>query len=219
MTSNPAFAKAIADLVRVGVLAPDATPATIEDLVLYGVTDLSGLEDFPALQTIGVSGAEGADYTTLAVPPVLHVLTLEHATISTLDGAIAPELRVAIVRRNRLTSIAALERHSGLQVLDVSGNPLAAEAVALARALQQGGVVLTIDDDEVLDLNRELAAKHPDLVCYGTAPACTLTVTGLARLDLPENVAIRVTAEQVRGLIGDDDAFTSLIDNRWGGNA
>jgi hypothetical protein len=218
MTEQP-FAREIADLIAVGILPSGATPATITQLVLNHVRDLTALDQFPLLEGLSVSGAQGVDYSDLATPPLLHVLTIENTTLATMGGAVAPELRVANIRRNRVTDIGALANHVGLQVLDVSGNPLSPESVTIAERLRTRGVVLTIDDPTVIELNRDLAAAHPDLVCYGTAQSCFLTVTGLDRTDAPERIAVPVSAARVRELIGDDAGFTNLIDTRWEGQA
>ena len=215
MTMDPQLKRAIADLTRVGIIPPNTTIDSIEDLVVMGATSLEGIGELRSLQTLTVRGGEGIDFTVLAGLTALHVLSIENTTLESAEGMLPPEIRTAVMRRNRLRSLTPFAELAGLQVLDVSGNPLDEDATDVGRLLRDRGVVLTIDDNEVLALNRRLADEHPDFVCFGTRGACTLTVTGLSRVSEPDRVAVVTTAAEIAARIGDGQQMTELMKSQW----
>jgi hypothetical protein len=215
MTLSAELLHAVSEMERLGIVPPGTDPGTIVDLVVMHPRSLDGLETMHSLQTLSVTGADGVDFSAIAQLPNLHVLTIEHSTLDSVPRTLPTQLRVANVRRNRLTSIEPLRHVDGLQVLDVSGNPLSEEAAAHAEELRTRGVLVTSDDATIRQLNRKLALKHPFLVCYGVEAACTLTLTGLDYDARPDGVAVHTNADKVASVIGDEAAIEQLLASQW----
>ncbi|KRB37858.1 hypothetical protein [Microbacterium sp. Root180] len=189
--------RAIAEMVAIGEVAPDADPAALEDLVVMHARDLEGLETLTSLRTLSLIGCSAGDYRRVGRLPSLRLLAIEHSDLVSLDGVLPVGVQVVVVRNCRLSSVAPADVPTGLQVIDVSGNPLDDAAAAVVDDGVLRGAVVTRDDDRVLALNARLARADGAFVCAGAADACILTVSGLDITPHPERVHVSTTTAEV----------------------
>lgn len=110
-------------------------------------------------------------------------------------------LQVVILRRNRIRDARAVVGLSGLQVLDLSGNPLDRATRKAARSL--AGPLVTLDDDALTDVNVVLADVGVSLVGYRHGDAVWACANGLGLTGHPETghvvTSIEDLAEVARG--------------------
>ena len=176
--------RALADLVDAGAVAPGTQPGDVVDLVVSHARSLDGLDGFTRLETLSLLSCEVGDYAPVASLPALRVLAVENSDVVDLAWIEKLELYVAVLRRNRIRDATAVIGLAGLQVLDVSGNPLDPRSRAAARAL--AGPVVTLDDDELTDVNVMLADAGVPLVGYRVGDAVWSCATGLTLTSHPE---------------------------------
>jgi hypothetical protein len=194
---SPDLRSALTDLVAIGELAADTPPAAVRDLVVTGSRDHTGLEELAGLETLSVIGAHALAPRAFAPLTRLRVLAVEHTAWAPAPGSLPAGLRVVILRACRVRDLTVLDGLTGLQVLDVSGNPLGPDADDLLERWRARGLVATADDAVVRALNGRLAAEQTGLACLGTAAACVLTGVGHERVRDPERVAVACTAAEV----------------------
>ncbi len=192
---------AIADLVAIGEAEAGADPRTLEDLVVMHARDLTGLDTLSSLRTLSLIGSSVGDYGLIGRLPSLTMLAIENSDVTSLAGVLPDGIHVAIVRGCRVSSVGDLEGLAGLQVLDVSGNPLAAAAAAAVDGVAARGVAAPRDGARILSRNARLDRNAAGFVCAGTDEACTLTISGLDITPSPERVRVATTADQVEAAL------------------
>jgi Leucine-rich repeat (LRR) protein len=176
--------RALADLVDAGAVAPGTQPSEVADLVVSHARSLEGLERFARLETLSLLSCEVGDYTAVASLPALRVLAVENSDLVDLAWAEDLELHVAVLRRNRIRDATVVVGLTGLQVLDVSGNPLDPRSRSAPRSL--AGPLVTLDDDDLTDVNVMLADAGVPLVGYRAGDTVQVCATGLTLTSHPE---------------------------------
>ncbi len=132
---DPALAKCVH--TQLGV--PSADPITVGRARTasslscpgQGIRDLTGLEYFTALRTLGLAANSLSQFTLKL--GALEKLTLDGNRLAALDLSGTPKLTFLSAARNALASVASLP--PGLEVLDVSGNQLTSVDLTIEREL------------------------------------------------------------------------------------
>ena len=176
--------RALADLVDAGAVDAGTRPAEVPDLVVTHARSLDGIEDFTSLETLSLLSCAVGDYAALAELPTLRVLAVETSDLAEVGWARGLGLQVAVLRRNRIRDATAVVGLPGLQVLDLSGNPLDRSTRAAARSRR--GPLVTVDDDELADVNVALSDAGLPVVGYRLGDAVWACANGLDLTDHPE---------------------------------
>ena len=183
--------RALADLVDAGAVAAGTQPGDVVDLVVSHARSLDGLDRFTRLETLSLLSCEVGDYTPVASLPALRVLAVENSDVVDLAWAQGVGLYVAVLRRNRIRDATAVVGLRGLQVLDLSGNPLDPTSRAAARSL--AGPLVTLDDDDLAVVNVMLADAGVPLVGYRVGGEVWACATGLDLTDHPEALHVETS--------------------------
>ncbi|MBO3741801.1 hypothetical protein [Actinoplanes flavus] len=189
--------RAVAELVAIGMLDAGTPPGEVRDLVVSHARSLDGLAAYTGLKTLSLIGCAAGDYRPLSGLTALRVLTVENSDLADVTWAYGMGLRVVVLRRDRLRDPRPILGLPELQSLDLTGNPLDAEALAAAAALRPGRLV-TLDDEETAALNRALAGTG--VVAYRTGGELWACATGLALTEHPEAGHTPTTAEELRAV-------------------
>lgn len=210
--------RALADLVDAGMVDPGTRPAEVVDLVVSHARSLEGLDGLTALETLSLIGCDVGDYSVLASLDHLRVLAVENCDLDDVTWAEGLQLQVVVLRRNRIRDARAVVGLSGLQVVDLSGNPLDTSTREAARSV--AGALVTLDDDELTDVNVVLADADVPLVGYRHGDEVWACATGLGLTGHPEAghvvTSIEDLAEVARGERSPRDLLGLLPDG--GGN-
>ncbi|GGN36012.1 hypothetical protein FHR83_006287 [Actinoplanes campanulatus] len=190
--------RAVAELVTIGMLDAGTPTGEVRDLVVSHARSLDGLEAYAGLETLSLIGCAAGDYRPLSGLAALRVLTVENSDLADVNWASGMGLRVVVLRRDRLRDARAMLDLPELQSLDLTGNPLDAEALAAAAALGGPGRLVTLDDEETAALNRALAGTG--VVAYRTGGELWACATGLDLTEHPEAGHARTTAGELRAV-------------------
>jgi hypothetical protein len=200
MTSD--VGRAVADLVAAGLLAADTPAGEVRDLIISHARSLDGIEVCKGLETLSLIGCSTGDYSLLSHLSGLRVIAIENCDLADVAWAAALELRVAVVRRNRLRDATALLGLSTVQSLDLTGNPLDEETRRAAESLPSGRLLM-LDDAETARVNVLLAEAATGLVAYRDGGRLWVCATGLDLTGTPEAGHMVTTlaelAEVIRG--------------------
>ncbi|GAA0451819.1 hypothetical protein Aca07nite_56480 [Actinoplanes capillaceus] len=189
--------RAVAELVAIGMLDAGTPPGEVRDLVVSHARSLDGLEAYTGLETLSLIGCAAGDYRPLSGLGGLRALTVENSDLADVTWADGMGLRVVVLRRDRLRDARAVLTLPELQSLDLTGNPLGADALTAAAALRPGRLV-TLDDEETAALNRALAGTG--VVAYRTGGELWACATGLDLTEHPEAGHARTTAGELRAV-------------------
>lgn len=201
--------RALADLVDVGAVAPGTEPGDVIDLVVSHARSLDGLEEFTRLRTLSLLSCEVGDYAPVASLRDLRVLAIENSDLVDLTWAESLGLYVAVLRNNRIRNAMPVIRLADLQVIDLSGNPLDPDSRSAARALTCPFV--TLDADDLADVNVKLADAGLTLVGYRVGDTVWACATGLTLTGHPEAGHIVTSIDQLAATARGEQRVADLL--------
>lgn len=201
--------RALADLVDAGMVDPGTPPAEVVDLVVSHARSLEGLDGLTSLETLSLIGCDVSDYAVLASLPNLRVLAVENCDLAEVSWIEGRQLQVVALRRNRIRDAQAVLGLSGLQVVDLSGNPLDPSTRDAARSL--AGALVTLDDDELTDVNVMLADAGVPLVGYRVGDTVWSCATGLTLTSHPEAGHVVTSVEDLAAVARGERSPTALL--------
>ncbi|WP_256794403.1 protein phosphatase 1 regulatory subunit 42 [Terrabacter sp. Ter38] len=197
--------RALAELVEAGAVAAGTTPGEVVDLIVSHARSLDGLERFTGLETLSLIACDVGDYSVLSLLSGLHVLAVENSDLADVSPVAGLPLQVLSLRRNRIRDASAIIALDGLQVLDLTGNPLDPPSRSAAGALE--GVLVTLDDPALADVNVDLADAGVPLVGYRVGDEVWGCSTGLGLTAHPEAGHVVTSLEDLEAVArGDRDA-------------
>ena len=176
--------RALDELVEAGAVAPGTAPGEVVDLIVSHARSLDGLERFERLETLSILSSEVGDYAALGSLGRLRVLAVENSDLADVSPLASLPLQVVALRRNRIRDASAAIALPGLQVLDLTGNPLEPASKAAAEALT--GALVTADDSALAEANAALADAGVPVVGYRVGDDLRACSTGLALTPHPE---------------------------------
>jgi len=206
-----ALERAVAELVAIGALAPDTPTEQVTDLVVTHARGLEGIEEFPALQTLSLTGADLDDWSRLAALERLSVLAVEYSTLADVGWLRELGLAVVVLRCNRLVDVEPLGELAALQSVDLRGNPLSSDSFAWARDVLTRRANVLLDDQEAWRLCRQAWQARVPAVVYRDDRGLRAAWTGLSETDAPEAEHPVVSAAAVRAALSGPEGLRALI--------
>lgn len=187
--------RALAELVGAGAVPPGTPPGEVVDLIVSHARSLAGLEHFERLETLSLIACDVGDYSVLSSLGRLRVLAVENSDLADLSPLAGLPLQVVSLRRNRIRDASAVIGLSGVQVLDLTGNPLDEPSRTAAAGLD--GPLVTLDDPDLAEVNIELADSGVPVVGYRVGDAVWACSTGLDLTARPEAGHVVTSLDQL----------------------
>lgn len=181
---TPDVQQALDNLVESGLVSPGTQPGDVHDLVVSHARSLGGLERFERLETLSLIACEVDDYSVLSSLGQLHVLAVENCDLADVTPFAGLPLQVVALRRNRIRDASAVIMGTGVQVLDLTGNPLDERSRSMAEGL--AGPLVTLDEAALAAVNVDLADSGLPVVGYRVGDAIWACSTGLGLTAHPE---------------------------------
>ncbi|WP_035929173.1 leucine-rich repeat domain-containing protein [Kocuria rosea] len=191
--------RALAKMSALGIIEPEARPQAVRDLEVAQARSLEGIEQCTSLESLRILGCSIADYSPLARLGALRLLTVENCDLADTAWAAGLQLKVAVLRRNRVRDGRPVVTISTLHVLDLSGNPLDHQSREAAVA-HAGSRLLTLDDEETAELNVLLADARTGIVSYRSGDSLWACATGLDLVPHPEAGHVLTSPEELRDM-------------------
>ena len=201
--------RALADLVDAGAVPPGTPPGDVVDLIVSQARSLAGLERFERLETLSLIACDVGDYSVLSSLGRLRVLAVENSDLADLSPLAALPLQVVSLRRNRIRDASMVIAVDGLQVLDLTGNPLAPASRSEAETLE--GVLVTLDDPALAAVNVELADAGLPVVGYRVGDAVWACSTGLGLTAHPEAGHVVTSLDELAAVARGDRSPRDLL--------
>lgn len=187
--------RALDELVEAGAVAPGTAPGDVVDLIVSHARSLDGLERFDHLETLSLIACDVGDYAALASLGHLHVLAVENSDLTDVSCLAKLPLQVVSLRRNRIREALPVIGLVGVQVLDLTGNPLDERSRTAVTDLV--GPLVTLDDGALAAANVDLADAGVPIVGYRVGDAVWACSTGLGLTGQPEAGHVVTSVEEL----------------------
>lgn len=193
----------------------DELLSTIEVLHITHARDLQGLRIAPGLRSLILVGCEISAVSSLPLLKRLGSLEIWDSSLGSLEGVEMFPLHTLGVRRNFLKDISPAAKIENLEQIDVTGNPLNAEAVRVTLpGLRKRGVQVKSSGEVEINLTRRLYEIGLPFSYYRSSMGYQLSRPGLALTANPEGDHPFIELEELESLISrSPDAVAALFDD------